>query len=645
MEHPRPQPHASYTLIYFLLIAALSQVIGESLRPNYATRIIEEGAQEPIEDPSLLSKSSRLLRWTPAEASAFLPKIFRESEEHEPQLIVEEINDDLLISDLATEVNFSAKMIEEDIEIKEGQPNKIEEGQPNKIEEGQPNKIEEGQPNKIEEGQPKKRNEAQSNEAQSNEQSPKKWNKSKVTKSKKSAKQIYPALAILQSETTINPQKTMNLKEVLSPKGESKTKPTFQKVEIKNKQGSKQKSSKLVKLDQPQNKPKRRKRRKRRYSKSGVLIYGIEDEDQALKSFYQKLGQIKTKGNKVRVVHYGDSLIAGDYVTRTVRRLLQKTFGDGGHGYFLAGKGSRWYGRRWIELKSRGKWKKKRFTRAKNEVANYGLGGVSFTSASKGAWVKAKPTGTRLGSRVDFIEVHYLAQPNGGSFTVEFGDQNHEVKTHAESVQVKKLVLKATKSGSWKTKVQVIGDGEVTLFGLVFERKRGGVVYDSLGLEGARAKLLLNMMSSSWTQQLRQRQPDLYILHYGTNESVNARMSMNKYKVGLRKVIKRFKKALPKASCMLMSPMDRGEKNPETGQIKSMRIVSRIVRAQREVSAEEKCAFWSAYDAMGGRGSMGRWYKASPKLAGGDLTHPTGSGANRIGAMFFAALMDGYQRR
>ena len=105
------------------------------------------------------------------------------------------------------------------------------------------------------------------------------------------------------------------------------------------------------------------------------------------------------------------------------------------------------------------------------------------------------------------------------------------------------------------------------------------------------------------------------------------------------------KKALPKASCMLMSPMDRGEKNPETGQIKSMRIVSRIVRAQREVSAEENCAFWSAYDAMGGRGSMGRWYKASPKLAGGDLTHPTGSGANRIGAMFFAALIDGYQRR
>jgi hypothetical protein len=622
MEHPRPQPHASYTLIYFLLIAALSQVIGESLRPNYATRIIEEGAQEPIEDPSLLSKSSRLLRWTPAEASAFLPKIFRKSEEHEPQLIVEEINDDLLISDLATEVNFSAKMIVEEIEIEEGSSNEIEE---------ESSKVW----NEM----------AQSNEVQSNEQPPKKGHEDKVIKSKKNDEQVYPALAILQSEKTLNSQDSKHLKEALSPKGASKTRPTFQEVEINPKQDSKQKNSKIVKRDQPQKKPKRRKRRNRRYSKSGVLIYGIEDEGQALKSFYQKLGQIKTKGNKVRVVHYGDSLIAGDYVTRTVRRLLQKTFGDGGHGYFLAGKGSRWYGRRWIDLKNRGKWKKKRFTRAKNEVANYGLGGVSFTSASKGAWVKAKPTGTRLGGRVDFIEVHYLAQPDGGSFTVAFGDQNHEVKTHSDSVQVKKLVLKATKSGAWKTKVQVIGDGEVTLFGLVFERKRGGVVYDSLGLEGARAKLLLNMMSSSWIQKIRQRQPDLYILHYGTNESVNARMSMKKYKVGLRKVIKRFKKTLPKASCMLMSPMDRGEKNPETGQIKSMRIVSRIVRAQREVSAEENCAFWSAYDAMGGRGSMGRWYNASPKLAGGDLTHPTGSGANRIGAMFFAALMDGYQRR
>ena len=68
--------------------------------------------------------------------------------------------------------------------------------------------------------------------------------------------------------------------------------------------------------------------------------------------------------------------------------------------------------------------------------------------------------------------------------------------------------------------------------------------------------------------KFRKRNPDLYILHYGTNESVNAKMSMDKYKQGLRQVIKRFKYALPKSACLLVSPMDRGKKDEKTGKIK-----------------------------------------------------------------------------
>jgi hypothetical protein len=44
----------------------------------------------------------------------------------------------------------------------------------------------------------------------------------------------------------------------------------------------------------------------------------------------------------VRVVHYGDSLITGDFVTGTMRRLLQERFGDGGPGFHLASKAWDW---------------------------------------------------------------------------------------------------------------------------------------------------------------------------------------------------------------------------------------------------------------------------------------------------------------
>ena len=375
-----------------------------------------------------------------------------------------------------------------------------------------------------------------------------------------------------------------------------------------------------------------------------MTLYSIEDARGSLRPFYKKLAQVKNGKGKAHIVHYGDSLIAGDYVTRTVRRLLQKTFGDGGHGFFLAGKGSRWYGRRWIELDSYGRWTKNKITRPRIKDRLYGLGGVSFRTSRKGAWVQARPTGKRLGGVVDRFELFYLAQPEGGTFNVSFAGQTQEVSTAGETTQVKRLVMHAKRRGAHSARVKVKGDGEVRLFGFVFERNRAGVVYDALGLEGVRARLLLSIEYLSWLTQIKQRRPDLYILHYGTNESEKVGLKIGGYKHQLRQVVKRFKRALPSTPCLLMSPMDRAKKDPESGRLRSMRVVRRIVEAQREIAAESGCAFWSAYDAMGGPGSMLRWYRSSPKLAGGDLTHPTGMGANRLGAMFFAALMEGYRK-
>ena len=694
MEHPRPQPHASYTLIFLLLIAAISQIVGEVLRP-----IGSEDQETEITSSSEnttrthLLKVSRFFTWTPKNASSFLPRLFRPNEEiEEQQLVVEEINDDLLINDLATSNNVYKQDNQQDLDNQQD-PGLLAHNAINE------DRIEFISDTKTEKALAKNTQQtlAQQSESKDIQASPQgvklslnlapqratdevdqgiKSSRSKEDKSKSIKKSTPLKPTHKQSATTKKLSRDQQTKDskaihktISHTKGESQASQTGTTiVEAKkdvststklaqkklksssssqpassNKVLSKLKNSKVKKSSGHPSR-KKRKRKRRRYTKSGILIYGIDDPHAALKTFYQKLSTIQSKGNKVRIAHYGDSLIAGDYVTRTVRRLLQKTFGDAGHGFFLSGKGSRWYSRRWIKLKSRGKWTKKRFSKAKKLGEEFGLGGVSFTSSAKGAWVKAKTTGIRLGSKVDFFELHYLAHPSGGSFKIEFAGQSKEISTIAESKQIKLIKIKAPKSGKWEAKVTLNGDGKVTLYGFTFERNQGGIVYDSLGLEGARAKLLLKLTTNEWAKQISKRNPDLYILHYGTNESVNARMSMDKYKQSLKQVIKRFKKALPKSACLLVSPMDRAQKDGETGKIKSMRIVSRIVQAQREVSAAEGCAFWSTYDAMGGRGSMARWYNASPKLASGDLTHPTSSGANRIGAMFFAALMDAYRK-
>jgi len=99
----------------------------------------------------------------------------------------------------------------------------------------------------------------------------------------------------------------------------------------------------------------------------------------------------------------------------------------------------------------------------------------------------------------------------------------------------------------------------------------------------------------------------------------------------------------PGTAILIMSPMDRGER---TGldDIATMDTIPEIVAIQRQVAAETHCAFFDTYDAMGGDGTMARWYAASPRLVTADLLHPTPQGAAIVAGLFVEQLGLGYNR-
>jgi hypothetical protein len=68
------------------------------------------------------------------------------------------------------------------------------------------------------------------------------------------------------------------------------------------------------------------------------------------------------------------------------------------------------------------------------------------------------------------------------------------------------------------------------------------------------------------------------------------------------------------------------------------------VAIQRQVAAETHCAFFDTYDAMGSKGTMARWYAASPRLVTADLLHPTPQGAAIVGGLFVEQLELRYDR-
>lgn len=385
-------------------------------------------------------------------------------------------------------------------------------------------------------------------------------------------------------------------------------------------------------------------------AESPVIVgseHPIEDPAAALNNFYASLTRTDAKqaGAITRITHYGDSPITNDGITSTVRRLMQEQFGDAGHGFILMNRPWAWYGHQAITFTSGGGWDDNPMGPG-SSTGEFGLGGVSFSANGPGRYSRFAPASTgATGKNFSRMEVYYLQEPSGGQFSVSVnGVGSQTVSTSGDAPTSGFYEIKAPSAGENTFEVKS-ASGKVRLFGAVIENDGPGVVYDSLGVNGAYAGLLVTAMNEShWGEQLRHRNPNLVVINYGTNESQYASPDqMQRYEKDLREVIRRVRVALPAVSILVVSPMDRGKRVPG-GKIVTMPSIPKLVEMQRRVALEENCAFFNTFQAMGGDGTMARWFAGTGKnhLVGGDLTHPTTEGGEIVGSLIYEALKDGY---
>jgi lysophospholipase L1-like esterase len=146
-----------------------------------------------------------------------------------------------------------------------------------------------------------------------------------------------------------------------------------------------------------------------------------------------------------------------------------------------------------------------------------------------------------------------------------------------------------------------------------------------------------------WKAELAHAGPALVIVNYGSNESSFGKFVHTQYANELRLAIQRIRVAAPGVPILIMSPMDRGERNG-LDDIETMSTIPEIVAIQRQVAAEQHCAFFNTFDAMGADGTMARWYAASPRLVTADLLHPTPQGATIVAGLFISQLELRYDR-
>ncbi len=181
--------------------------------------------------------------------------------------------------------------------------------------------------------------------------------------------------------------------------------------------------------------------------------------------------------------------------------------------------------------------------------------------------------------------------------------------------------------------------GEAKLYGVALEREHG-VVYDALGVLGARAKMWHATDLEHLRECYTQRPPALVVVQFGTNE-IEAGPVEAEYPTMLRELLARWQAAAPQASLLLMAAPDRAERTA-SGELRSNRALQKLVAQQREIAKELGVAFFDTPAAMGGDGAMARW--VAQKLGSTDLVHPLPAGGERLGQLFVHALRSSYAR-
>jgi len=382
-----------------------------------------------------------------------------------------------------------------------------------------------------------------------------------------------------------------------------------------------------------------------------------------LTHFHEALRTLKRgedADGKVRVVVYGASHTAADIYPSYLRAYLQQRFGDGGAGFVPLVRPSKFYRPLGLTLEASRGWKVDHAQKGERDDGLFGLFGASATSSKKrdfgrviplpgpsglkSAAVEEKDEGKGASEHKTRYELYFLVQPGGGKFKL--------------SVDGKVVATISTKAGKGKPpspgyhtltrdggpqtiEVQPVGDGEVRLFGMTMESDRPGVVVDNLGIGGTRAANHLKWDEHVWADNLKHRAPDLVVLAYGTNESVDEDQPMSVYRDHLGEVLTRLRRTAPEASCLLVGPGDYPTKIADGTFGPRPRIVA-IVATQREVAAEHGCAFWDMMQFMGGEQSMVTWAAAQPAMAQSDHLHLTRRGYARMGMALTDALMFDY---
>jgi lysophospholipase L1-like esterase len=354
--------------------------------------------------------------------------------------------------------------------------------------------------------------------------------------------------------------------------------------------------------------------RKEIKAKIAAVNVGVENSG-ALASYFASL----QAGDPIHILLYGDSHTASDDWANAIRIAAQAKYGNGGPGFVQAGHPYGGY-RRFDAIGANSPGWKIQGTMAIHGDANQGLSGISISTEAAGQTVNLSASGEAL-------VIFYLQQPGGGQLELTIDGQSAgDFSTDGDLGPGQSEYALAP--GQHQLSLRTLNSAPVRLFGWALDNKQG-VTVETLGINGAEARVILDWNERIWATELDQRNPSLVILAYGTDEANSRKWTPEQYRADLTAVIERIRRATPAASLLMIGP-------PDCGRLRPLPHLSEVIDIQREIARQHAVAFWDWRMHMGGPGIVTRWVQAGWSQT--DYIHLTAEGYRMIGKMVFDSI-------
>ena len=343
-------------------------------------------------------------------------------------------------------------------------------------------------------------------------------------------------------------------------------------------------------------------------------------------AFYAALDSASTQ--PVRVVHYGDSQIEEDRITNVLRERWQKQYGGGGVGLLPLHQTipTRTI-RQWLSING----VVQTAQQGPKRYLVYGLRSMRLADSDDYGVM----------GQVAVMDSTLVAGSEDIVMNIEPIDKKRKPHNYFNRVRVltslpdSLLVLPDS-----TTHYQLHLQGKKNVYGVSLETPTG-VIVDNIPMRGCSGTIFTKIDSTQLSDFYRETNTRLIILQFGGNmipQTENPSTISGYVRSTLRQQIRYIRACAPQASILFIGPSDMSTRID--GEMSTYPLLPYMDKLLKKMAEEEQIAYWSMYDAMGGKNSMVHWVEVG--LAGSDYVHFTRSGANKVGRMLHEWI-DGYK--